>query len=546
MRGKWLFGGIVGGAVASLALAAGDSVLSAAENNAPQKTTRRVDSQLRTEFQDASVKVAPPADDATYLRRVWLDLVGQPPAPKAILAFVHDTAANKRRRLVDTLLADERFGNNWAQYWTDVIFYRRSEERALIGARAATEYLATRFNDNDSWRDIAASFVTAEGDVREDGATAVIMAQAGRPEETVSELTRIFNGIQIQCAQCHDHPTDRWKREQFHHLAAFFPRVAVRPSRMGPQRTFLVVANNFPAFRRPNANNRFAGTLEHNMPDLNAPSAPGELMQPVFFVTGEKVKIGTDDAFRRGKLARWMTSDKNPWFANAFVNRVWSELVGEGFYEPVDDIGPDRECSSAATLAILADSFVASNYNVKNLYRTIMATEVYGRASGPRRTPIETPFAANCSQPLRDGQLYTSLFHALGLPDPATAAGRPGAGFRRQRGPRVLFKNVFGFDPSQRRDEVGGSIPQALTLMNSSQINRAIASREGTVSQLMHNTDDDREAITNLYLRVLARRPSKREIETCLAYRAESPSRLEAFQDMFWSLINTAEFKYRR
>src|SRR5690606_32829093 len=185
-----------------------------------------------------------------------------------------DQSADKRSQTVDRLLDDDAFGANWAGYWRDVIMYRRSEERARLAEPALTRYLTDELNQNTPWDEIARSFITATGDVREHGATGLIMAQNGDTDNLTSELSRIFTGIQIQCAQCHDHKTDRWKREQFHQLAAFMPRVVVRPVNTGDRRTFEVQSID-PAGQRLRANARFRNRGEHFMPDLDDPSARG-------------------------------------------------------------------------------------------------------------------------------------------------------------------------------------------------------------------------------------------------------------------------------
>jgi hypothetical protein len=180
--------------------------------------------------------MAPLVADETFLRRISLDIVGRNPTPVEILDFVLDVDPEKRSKTVARLLDDPRYGENWAGYWRDAIMYRRSEDRALLASAALEGFLKEQFNRNAPWSEIVAAFITAEGDVREEGATGLIMAQGGKPEETTAEVARLFLGIQIQCAQCHDHPTDRWKRDEFHQLTAFFPRVAVRPKRDGEQR----------------------------------------------------------------------------------------------------------------------------------------------------------------------------------------------------------------------------------------------------------------------------------------------------------------------
>ncbi len=240
------------------------------------------------------------------------------------------------------------------------------------------------------------------------------MAQMASPEDTTAEVSRIFLGIQIQCAQCHNHPTDRWKREQFHELTAFFPRMAVRPLKQGEQRSFEVVSVDRER-KNEGKNKPKRGHLEHHMPDLKHPEDEGKLMRPVFFVTGQKLAVGATDNERREKIAEWITSRNDRWFAKAFVNRMWAELVGHGFYEPVDDMGPDRACSAPHTLDFLAERFAGSGYDVKWLMRVITATEAYQRDSHSRYEADEAPFAANCPQRLRADQLFNSLAEVLGF-----------------------------------------------------------------------------------------------------------------------------------
>src|SRR5262249_2281282 len=154
---------------------------------------------------------------------------------------------------------------------------------------------------------------------------------------------------------------------------AFFPRIAIQPVRKGEERSFAVVSMDRGGKDRPNKPRK--GSLEHHMPDLNHPEQQGKLMRPVFFVTGQKLDLGASDAPRRAKLADWITSRPARWFAKAFVNRTWAELVGHGFYEPVDDVGPDRKCSAPQTLDYLSEHFAAGGYDIKWLFRVITATE---------------------------------------------------------------------------------------------------------------------------------------------------------------------------
>ena len=509
---------------------------------------KRVDQLLAEELYGGDASAAPvkQAGDEVFLRRLTLDLVGVPPTPEEITAFSLDPAADKRTRAVERLLADSRFGKNWARYWRDVIMYRRTEDRALLAAGTLEEYLTDAFNNNPHWDQIARDFITARGDVQETGTTAIIMAQMGNAEDTTAEVSRIFMGIQIQCAQCHDHPTDRWKREQFHELAAFFPRISVRPVRLdGKQRSFEVVSvDKGSKVRKGNAARR--GSLEHHMPDLEHPEEEGKLMQPVFFVTGQKLEPGAADADRRGHVADWITARENRWFAKAFVNRAWSEMVGRGFYEPVDDIGPDRQCSAPKTLDYLADRFAANKYDVKWLYQTIAATEAYGRESRTRIDDESAPFVSACPQRLRGDQLFNTLLDVLGLPEPPP---RERGGYRNvANGPRGQVNLTFGYDPSVRRDEIMGSIPQALFLMNAPELARAIDGKQEktALGKLLVEVADDQAVVAELYLKCLAREPKKAELQTCLDHVQTSGDRATAFEDILWALVNSTEFLNRK
>ncbi len=509
-------------------------------------TARRIDQMLANEVGVDSTQWAGPVSDEIFLRRAFFDLVGEPPTIEDVLAFALDDQPDKRQRLIEQLLDDESYGENWARYWRDVILYRRSEERALVVSNSLEEYLSTALNGGRSWDEIAREFVMASGDARENGATAIIVAQNGRPEETVAEISRILCGIQIQCAQCHDHPSDSWTREQFHELAAFFPRVAVRPDGQGAERTLLVTVTDAQRnFGRRNNNNRFRGTPEHRMPDLDRPEQPGKLMEPVFYVTDQRVPAGTKDRTRRGALAHWLTSSDNPWFAKAFVNRIWAELVGSGFYATIDDMGPERDVTAPETLEFISQQFVESGYDHKWLFATIMSTDAYQRPSRGKLSSLEIPFSYTRAQRLRADQLYASVAHVLDLQMDQGQAAQGGYG--RGRGPRALFNTVFGFDPSDERDDLSGSIPQVLTLMNSPQISLAMSARPGTaLSRMMAEYPENEALITAMYMKTLSRQPTSQEVKDCMTIFRQVPQRTIASEDLLWSLMNCTEFLVRR
>lgn len=516
----------------------------------PTVVAKQIDRLISEELELNPGDLAPPIGDALFLRRATLDLVGTIPSPAQVREFVGDDDPNKRRRLVNELLKRHKYGLTQARYWRDVILARRLENRAFAVGPAMVKDLAGWINEGESWDAIATRFITATGTARENGATAILVAQDGRTEEIAAEVSRVFLGVQIQCAQCHDHPWDDWKREQFHELAAFFPRIGVRPVK--DERPINLQVNiadrpDLPRFRK-GANLNRRGRPEHYMPDLERPEQVGERIEPRFFLTSLSVNPGTRDAERRAALADDLTS--TDWFAMAVVNRYWSELVGEGFYEPIDDLGPDRAASAPKAADRLAKAFVSSGYDLRWLLKTILATEAYQRESRPRRSPNEKPFAATVAQPLRGGQLFDAVLAAIDIDEKKLGNVRAGsmpAGSGRLT-PRMIFSLAFGFDPSEPRETIQATIPQSLARMNTPQLNRAVRVLPKTVlGKLIAEHGRDAEAITReLYVRTLSREPTSEELATVLDYAGETPWKGGAMEDVLWALLNSAEFSHRR
>ncbi len=508
----------------------------------------QIDRLLNEDFGAPAEGLAGLANDYTYLRRLSLDLIGQPPSPKEVLEFAQTSDGEKRHKKIQELLALPEYGKNWASYWRDVIMYRKSEDRAMLAARSLEDFLTTALNKNRSWDKIAEAFVTATGDVREHGETAIIMAQAGRPEETVAELSRIFLGIQIQCAQCHNHPTDAWTREQFHQLAAFFPRVALRPVRDDQQRSFEVVGVDFMRPRRKaDDNGRYLPKLEHYMSDLQDPTAQGTLTTPTFFVSGKSLPLGSSDVKRRETLAEWMTNPtNNPWFAKSLVNRMWTELTGEGFYERVDDLGPERKARAPKTLEYLSNQFVANKHDVKWLMETITQTKAYQSASRSHEEGKEIDLRQPRPRRLRSDQVFQSLAMVLDIPmaqKPDSLSGDEMKPARYRRDPRFLFATVFGFDPSEAREDITGSVPQSLMLMNSPLISGMLRrGRFAGDAAWMNISGSEQDVVEGLYLRFLSRPPETQELKTAIRFLHKAENRKQGSEDIAWALINSTEF----
>ena len=472
--------------LAALQMPAGS--LEAAEPVSAADVSAKIDRLLDAEIAAGGGTPARLTTDNDFLRRITLDLADRLPSPGEATLFGLDPDSNKRSKLITELLESSDFDTAQARYWRDVIFSRATEVRSRLMVNTFQAWMTEQFQQRQGWDKIVDSLLTATGDVRENGATALMFAQGGEAAELAAETSRIFLGIQIQCANCHDHPTDTWKRIQFHQLAAFFPRVRVRPVRDSTPRTFEVVSlNSNPRsrsnvsptaitayFRRldrnrdgklvaievaqsrlarnfdrllergdsdkdgklsleelrsvqqppANANRRFE--TEHFMPNLEEPDNQGAAIRPVFFATGGRAREGLDDVDRRQLLANHVTSKRNPWFARAFVNRTWSVLLGQGFSTPIDDMGPDREMAHPLVFQRLCQDFTDSDYDTRRLFKVIVGTRAYQRQIRYRDPTDSTPpFAAAEPSRLRADQIYNALIGVLGGNDsPRTFRGQ--------------------------------------------------------------------------------------------------------------------------
>jgi hypothetical protein len=504
-------------------------------------TSREIDAYVGRELQASKIKPAPLTSDEQFLRRVTLDLTGKLPTPAQVSAFVADTNPAKRAKIIDKLLDSDAYAEHWAGYWRDVIAARVSDRRGLALQNIFKKWMAKQFKENQSWDQIVQAMLTADGACRfddngEHGAAFFLASHLGADaaNEQAAETSRIFLGIQIQCAQCHDHPSDQWKRVQFHELAAYFARVRQRPIReeMRPVGMELISA--------PRG--------EHQMPDKEDPKKLYTAHPR--FLDGKAASKDKPDRERRRDLAQAVTDPGNYWFVGAYVNRVWGELMGQSFYEPVDNMGPHKEAVLAPVLVRLASAFRATKYDVKELFRVVLNSQTYQRQLRPGETADgHLHFAAAYPTRLRADALWDSLVGVLGSfgqPPPAMRARQTNNPFGMRFGLEGQIKTEFAFDPSSKADEVEGSIPQALLLMNNPAIHQKLQARSELLAGILKDNTDDAKAVAAVYLRVLARKPTDRELSKCRDYIEKIGSRNEAFEDILWALINSTEFQTKR
>jgi hypothetical protein len=513
-------------------------VLPAASADEPRRLTApELDAVVR---QDVPHLAPSAVSDEQFLRRASLDLIGRPPTVEEQHAFLQDSSADRRVRLINRLLDSKEFGENWANYWSDTIStHVPPPELNFLSYRPLKTWFAARFNGGARWDEITREILTASGVVKDNPAATFVGYHRGLPPKLAAETARIFLGIQLQCAECHNHKFDRWKRTDFHSLAAFFARSSGNLGGVGANQDGIATVV------------KDKGKGEYEMPNAVNPKVKGTQMIPTF-LTGEVLGKDKSDAERREFLAEQITRPDNPWFAKAYVNRIWSRLMGRGFYEPVDDMADYRDHFLAKTHDALAGHFTAAGFDVKDLFRLVMSTQSYQRQDplGLACTKENVPPAI--ADKLRGEQVYQSLKLATGLPDYRPPAVKATGAFRFPPPPKStceLIADKFSFDPSYAPEEVSRTLGQAMLLMNNDQIQKTINadSASGTpLSKLLQQERDNRSAFVTLFQQVLARRPTDREIGIAMDHIASVDDRGAAFEDLLWSLINSAEFTTRR
>ncbi len=499
----------------------------------PADIARRVDQTL---LEEKTAPLPGLCDDATYLRRVILDITGKLPDPAEIAAFAQDGSPHKRTQIVERLLKSDAYAINWGRYWRDVLTYHTPASANYLRWELFDRWMIDQIRKNRPWDQIVTSLLTAEGSNDECAPVNYLTSHFGNQVEIAATTSRVFLGVQLQCAQCHDAKTEPWKREQFHELVAFFGRAKVIQHKdVDGRGTPYAIEGR--------------GDGQYFMPHKKDPTKLIEMTPR--FLTGEAISKNANDAERRQALAKMLTSPSNPWFARAYVNRIWSMLMGWGFYPTVNDLGSNITPRHGDTLDLLAKEWIKTGYNMPWLFQTITATEAYQRRLQPRPDSDSMAPPAVCPERLRPEQIFEALVKTLGfdendksIPAPAPSTAPAVA---RHTGLRNMVYLAFRVDPSLPPEEVQGTIPQALLMMNSVLVNTYIAATGKTfLAEALKKNMTDQEIVAALYERVLTRRPRADESETCRRYLSRVNNRQEALEDIFWSLVNSTEFLTKR
>jgi hypothetical protein len=519
---------IGGPAMHRLVLIAGCILLTSASLRAgapdPQALADRIDSHIDARLKAAHATPAPPADDAEFLRRAYLDITGRIPAPRDVHDFLADTDPNKRARFVDDLLDSPRYASHFAAVWRALLL---PEAAANVEARifqpGFEAWLRLKLRANTPYDQTVRELLTtpiaanreAPDPVLRDPARpnplAFFAVKDAKPENLAAATARVFLGVRIECAQCHDHPFGRWERKQFWTLAAFFAGVG----RQG--------------------DGLFAPVSDDGRRELTMPNT-GRAMQAAFLDGRSPARSA--DVSPRLELAEWVTNRNNPFFARAGANRVWGQLFGIGIVDPVDDFNDQNKPTHPELLDDLAAAFAAADFDLKYLIRAICRTRAYRRTSVRTDPSQDDPrlFARMAVKGLTGEQFFDSLALAAGYREP------PG---RERSAARERFLTEFA--PQGRPTEPETSITRALTLMNGAFLNRVTDPREGSTLIAVCETPgmDAAGRVDALYVATLSRQPTGKERERMVRYVAEAGPGKEAerFSDVFWVLLNSAEFR---
>jgi hypothetical protein len=480
--------------------------------------TRFIDRAVDARLKDENVSPSPICTDAEFIRRVYLDITGHIPPADKVAAFLDSKDANKRAKLIDELLANPDFGKRLADIWQTLLLPKNSDNRGL-SHDPMVKWLEDGFNTGKPWDKMVHELLTVTGSQEQNGSVTFWVAN-GTVDKVTDEVTKLFLGLQLQCAQCHNHPFTEWKQTEYWEMAAFFMKVQSTPARNAAKSGTSPEVKEVDNVRR----------------GKNALPESAKMLAPKF-LGGDKPTVGSGPL--RPTVANWIASEKNPYFAKAMVNRLWSQYFGRGIVNPVDDMQPGNAPSHPEMLEEIAHQFAQNNFDVKFVVRAICNSEAYQRSSKPTTANAEAGaylYPRMAVKSMTPEQLYDSLGSVLGKPEAGRPAGGKGGGKNAPTTPRAQFVNSFGLDDVDPMEYQAG-IPQVLNLMNSARMNQAIAN-----SSLVKTSKPQAEAIEQLYLATLSRRPTSVEMTKLTAHVTKADSVQKGYADILWALLNSSEF----
>lgn len=517
----------------------------------PAEVAKHIDKEIDSRLSAAKVPASPRADDAEFLRRAYLDIGGKPPTAQQAVTFLDSADADKRAKLIDSLLASEDYGKHFGERWVNV-FYLTTVNQSPRPPEPFKEWLAKSLNEGRGWDATTRDVLTATGPLAEAPQGLFFyyngdMNSQFAPKILAGNVAQVYLGVQLQCAECHDHPFSAWKQTDFWSLAAFFGQAA---------RMETVENKNTPGVKERH--------IEEPKPGKKPPTPPKEISISIpndgeARNGGKKVPAGLLDGTKlvadptkshRPPFAEWLTAKDNRMFARATVNRFWAHFFGRGFVNPLNDFGDHNAPSHPALLDALADEFVASNFDVKHLIRCICLSETYQRtgkvAPGNEKPEAESLFARMVPKVLTPEQVYDALCVALELPEiapPPDPKKKPNPKAPPPPTPRAVFVAAFrGPGEADEPTQLKLGVPHALKLMNEGYYNTG----GKVVDRVLGSAKAPTDAVEQLFLAVLSRRPTADERGKFVTFVEKQKAPRDAYCRVVWVLLNSSEFMLNR
>ncbi|NQV23621.1 MAG: DUF1549 domain-containing protein [Rhodopirellula sp.] len=517
---------------------------SPADHSSTEPVVAKIDRLIRAGWADNEIAPSEKADNSEWLRRVYLDTVGHIPPAEDVRAFLADGRPDKRSIVVDALLDDEDYIRNWTTVWTNLLIGRSNPRQ--VNRAALQKYLRESFAENRGWDDIVTDFIAAEGSRDENGATNFLLAHVNNQAVPATAITgQVFLGLQLQCTQCHNHPFNNQKQDEFWAFNSFFNQIKVKdqPKTGNPELRQVALLNS------------------HEGGPTFYETRQG-LMKAVFPSFEGHAIDASDNVDRRSELARLMTEGDSPQIARAFVNRMWQHFFGAAFTPQVDDMGPHIAVSHPELLDELTRQFVRSGYDTKQLVRWICNSEAYNLTSrfnsdetnvGDDPTLGNEPlFSRVYVKQMQVEQLFDSLLIATQAHE-VFGSTWEAVEERRQQWLQQ-FVVAWNTDENDEADLFDGTVPQALMMMNGDLVDLALKSDRGTLlSRVARSRTTENEKIETIALAALSRMPSRQEIAAVRKLIRDSVSRKarpadqqlamqSGLQDLFWACLNSNEF----
>lgn len=511
------------------------------------KTNNYIDEQIFAKLKSFRVNPSKPCSDSEFVRRAHLDLLGILPTADEARAFVADQSPEKRSRLIDELLNRPEFADFWALKWADLL---RLEERALDkkGVTAFHHWIRQSVADNKPLDEFVREMIAGRGSTYINPAANYY--RANRDPVIRSEATaQLFLGTRLQCAQCHNHPFDRWTQDDYYSWAAVFSRIGYK-----------VLENRR---RDNNDSHEFIGEqVVYESREGSVKNArTNQPAQPKLLGTSDS--DFPDDQSRLDHLAAWLTSPGNPLFAKSQANRIWFNLMGRGIVDPIDDFRATNPPSHPALLDALAKDFVEHRFDVRHLIRLIMNSQAYQLSSEPNDTNLDDEINYSHVLPRRLGaeQLLDATHQAIGVPasfngypDGIRASQVPGVQSERRRGPKNSaadrFLTIFGRPQRLLTCECERSgettLNQAFQLISGPEISQLLRAENNRLAPLLASNQSPEKIVDELYWTALSRSPTSIELSESVKYLSESKEKRQALEDITWALLNAKEFVLRK